>query len=278
VSIFFRAMVVADAQPANNDLMTFVRPPPITPEAAEKIAEMRSRVNAMTSLSPALQEWADDACLYRYLRARQGNVDRAMTLLEASFKWRHEFGVGQLLTEHMDDIRCLGQVGCNYVHGKDRSGRPVIYMKPRVTLKDPGTQRQQMRHLVYTLERAIAEMEGDVEKYVLLMDFNGYSMRNAPNISTQRETMSILQDQYPERLGLAVFVDAPFLFHQTFKLLRPFVDPVTAAKLVFVSGKEKESVLRSVFEPKTLEAEYGGEYTQPYSAEKYLSYTPKIRG
>ena len=29
---------------------------------------------------------------------------------------------------------------------------------------------------MYTLERAISEMDGDVEKYVLLIDFNGYSM------------------------------------------------------------------------------------------------------
>lgn len=43
-------------------------------------------------------------------------------------------------------------------------------------------------------------------------------------------------DQYPERLGLAVMVDAPFLFHQSFKMLKPFLDAVTVKKVVFVSG------------------------------------------
>ena len=38
--------------------------------------------------------------------------------------------------------------------------------------------------------------------------------------------------QYPERLGLAVCYCAPFLFNQSFKLIKPFIDPVTAAKLV----------------------------------------------
>eukprot|EP00667_Euglena_gracilis_P015778 EG_transcript_16452 len=253
----------------------FVRPPPMTDDTQCKVAEMRHRVDAL-GVPKDLAEWADDACLYRYLRARQLNVDKAMAMLENSLKWRQEFGVGKIMTENMDDIRYLGQVGCNYVHGKDQLGRPVIYMKPRVQLKDPGTQRQQMRHLVYTLERAIWSMENDVEKYVLLIDFNGYSMRTAPNISTQRETMSILQDQYPERLGLAVFVDAPFLFHQTFKLLRPFVDPVTAQKLVFTSGKEKEAFFRANFNLKTLEKEYFGEDAHQYDPEQYFATVPRI--
>ena len=37
-------------------------------------------------------------------------------------------------------------VGKNYVHGKDKMGRPVIYMKPRLTPKKMGTQAQQMRY------------------------------------------------------------------------------------------------------------------------------------
>lgn len=249
----------------------------MTEEAKQQIAEMRSRVEKM-DLTGGIAQWANDECLYRYLRARQYNVDKAMAMLENSIKWRQEFGVGLLLTEYDKDVKYLGQVGCNYVHGKDKLGRPIVYMKPRNQLKEAGTQKQQMRHLVYTLERAIWEMGPGVEKYVLLIDFNGYSIRNAPNISTQRETMAILQDQYPERLGMAVFVDAPFLFNQTFKLLRPFVDPVTAAKLVFISGKEKATFFPQHFEATTLEAEYHGEDERPYSADEYFAVQPEIRG
>lgn len=249
----------------------------MTDEAKTQVAEMRSRVDKM-KLVGGIAQWANDECLYRYLRARQYNVEKAMAMLENSVKWRQEFGVGLLQTEYDEDVKYLGQVGCNYVHGKDKLGRPVVYMKPRNQLKEAGTQKQQMRHLVYTLERAIWEMGPDVEKYVLLIDFGGYSIRNAPNIATQRETMSILQDQYPERLGMAVFVDAPFLFNQTFKLLRPFVDPVTAAKLVFVSGKEKATFFPQNFEMSTLEKEYHGEDSQTYSAAEYFSVQPQILG
>uniref|UniRef100_A0A7S1J558 CRAL-TRIO domain-containing protein n=1 Tax=Eutreptiella gymnastica TaxID=73025 RepID=A0A7S1J558_9EUGL len=227
------------------------------------------------ALDKDLRDWADDACLDRYLRARSYNVDKAEAMLAGSLKWRREFGTHKLLGEYMQDVQSEGAVGKMYVHGKDNMGRPVIYMKPRLD-QQKGTQVQQMRHLVYTLERAISMMENGVEKFVLLIDFNGYSLRNAPSISTQRETLSILQNQYPERLGLAVCYCAPFLFNQSFKLIKPFIDPVTAAKLAFVSEKEKVTYFSTHFPVSCLERDYSGDDPTEYNPAQYFAHTPAI--
>lgn len=58
----------------------------------------------------ALLEWLDDACLYRYLRARQGHVDKALAMLQNSVKWRQEFGVARLPTDHFSDVAVIGCV------------------------------------------------------------------------------------------------------------------------------------------------------------------------
>lgn len=78
-------------------------------------------------------------------------------------------------------------------------------------------------------------MENGVEKLILFIDFEAYSMRNTPSIKMMRETLTVLQvntiipntrifqfilakDYYPERLGLAVCLNAPTLFYTFYKV------------------------------------------------------------
>lgn len=51
-----------------------------------------------------------------------------------------------------------------------------------------------------------------------LIDFEGYSYRNAPPVTLAMKTLNILQNHYPERLGLAVCYHPPKLFSITWKV------------------------------------------------------------
>ena len=51
-----------------------------------------------------------------------------------------------------------------------------------------------------------------------LIDFKGYSLRTAPPVRTQIQTTQMLQNHYPERLGLAVCYHAPRLFSMAYKV------------------------------------------------------------
>jgi hypothetical protein len=54
-----------------------------------------------------------------------------------------------------------------------------------------------------------------------------------PSISTARQVLTILQTHYPERLGAAIIAHLPWLLYGFYKLINPFIDPVTRAKMVF---------------------------------------------
>ena len=70
---------------------------------------------------------------------------------------------------------------------------------------------------MYNIERAVAAIEArrgsaPDDKWTILLDFNGYSLFNAPPFETTKWTIKIVQDFYPERLHVAMMVDAPTLF------------------------------------------------------------------
>ncbi|OAX30630.1 hypothetical protein K503DRAFT_806963 [Rhizopogon vinicolor AM-OR11-026] len=58
-------------------------------------------------------------------------------------------------------------------------------------------------------------------------------------MAAARMVLYILQTHYPERLGLALITHLPWLLHTFYKLITPFIDPITKLKMVFnpVSNK-----------------------------------------
>lgn len=71
-------------------------------------------------------------------------------------------------------------------------------------------------------------------KMTWLLDHVGYNRKNQPPWKVSLLTLQIVQNHYPERLGRAVNFQPPFLFELFWKAIRPFVDPVTRDKVVFV--------------------------------------------
>ena len=139
----------------------------------------------------------------RYLRARDWHVDNAHKLLRNSLKWRRSFAPLDIDPASIDAEASSGKL---YVHGFDRCGRPVMYQKPR--RQNTKDYVSQVRHVAYFLEREMQSMDlsRGVEQHVVIIDFKGYSVFNAPPMNVTKEVMGILLDQYPERLAHAFMV------------------------------------------------------------------------
>lgn len=75
----------------------------------------------------------------------------------------------------------------------------------------------QIKYLVYCMENAILNLPENQEQMVWLIDFHGFSMSNI-SVKVTKETAHVLQEQYPERLGVAVLFDAPKIFEPFWKV------------------------------------------------------------
>lgn len=202
-------------------------------------------------------KFCTDACLRRYLEARNWNLEKAKKMLEDTLEWRSNYKPEKIC---WDDVAHEGETGkvsrANFV---DRSGRPVLIMRPGK--QNTKTGDGNVRHLVYLIENAILNLPDGQEQMSWLIDFTGYSI-NASNIQlkTTRDIVNVLQNHYPERLAIVVLYNPPKMFQALFKVLSYFIDPKTYLKIKFVYPNDKDSieVMKSYFDTENLPSEFGG--------------------
>ncbi|KAL5366089.1 CRAL-TRIO domain-containing protein [Aspergillus floccosus] len=167
-------------------------------------------------------------CLLRYLRATKWNVPEAIARLQRTLTWRREYGVAKLTPEY---ISVENETGKQVILGYDIHGRPCLYLLP----SNQNTEKsdRQIQHLVFMLERVIDLMGPDQETLALIVNYNETKSGQNASIGQAKQTLNFLQNHYPERLGRALVINMPFMIMGFFKLITPFIDPLTRLKLKF---------------------------------------------
>ncbi|KAF9158773.1 hypothetical protein BGX21_003193, partial [Mortierella sp. AD011] len=134
--------------------------------------------------------------------------------------------------------------GKMFVSGFDKTSRPLLYMKPR--LETTAASPAQIRHVVFHLEVAIALMPKGVQSLCIVIDFEDVSMTKTPGAGIAREILNVLGTHYPERLGKGYIIHAPWFFWPFYKMVSPFMDPVTREKINFVDIKKQKHSHKSI--------------------------------
>ncbi|KAI8578866.1 hypothetical protein K450DRAFT_244883 [Umbelopsis ramanniana AG] len=219
-----------------------------------------------------------DNTLRRYLRARKWDELAAIKMLEATVQWRRTEKPECYDPEY---ISPEAETGKMYFSGFDKTGRPIWIMRPR--LENSKNAERQVKHIIFSLERAIRLMPAGVENISIIVDFKDASSGHSPSVATCKKFLDILGNHYPERLGKAFVVSAPWVFHATFKIISVFMDPVTLAKIKFAIDKKDDSekerqksqtenewvFLEDYIDVNQLESVYGGTYNFKYDFDVY---------
>ncbi|XP_026659316.2 phosphatidylinositol transfer protein 3 [Phoenix dactylifera] len=229
-----------------------------------KINELRVAIGPLSGRSI---QYCTDACLRRYLEARNWDADKSKKMLEETLKWRSTYKPEEI---RWDEIASEGETGKVYrANFHDREGRTVLVMKP--AKQNTASHDNQLRHLVYLLENAILNLPEGQEQMLWLIDFTGWSLSNSVPTKTARETANILQNHYPERLTAAFLYNPPRIFEAFWKIVKYFLDPKTFQKVKFVYPKKEESMelFRRYFDVEILPVEFGGKSKVQYDHEEF---------
>lgn len=233
-------------------------------ERQAKINELRA---AIGPLSGHALKFCSDACLRRYLEARNWNVHKSKKMLEETLRWRATYQPEEI---HWDEVAMEGETGKVYrADFHDRFRRSVLILNP--AKQNTTSEENQLRHLVYLLENAIINLPPDQEQMVWLIDFNGWSLTNYVPVKTVRETTNILQNHYPERLAAAILYNPPRIFEAFWKIVKYFLDSKTFEKVKFVYPKNEEcsSFMQQVFDFDKLPTAFGGNNESEYDNEEF---------
>ncbi|KAF5391499.1 hypothetical protein D9757_002415 [Collybiopsis confluens] len=204
--------------------------------------------------------WLSYECQLRYLRATKWKVDEAIKRLESTLKWRRGFGLYNHVTPEYIEPEAV--TGKEILFGFDAHGRPAFYMVP--SRQNTTESTRQVEFAFFMLERAIDLMDVGVESLDLLINFADKAKN--PSMSTARTVLSILQTHYPERLGKALVINVPYLVNLFFKIITPFIDPVTVQKLKFNPNVVQEQIFA---ENQVMKDYWGGNQDFEYQHEKY---------
>uniref|UniRef100_A0A0E0JGR4 CRAL-TRIO domain-containing protein n=1 Tax=Oryza punctata TaxID=4537 RepID=A0A0E0JGR4_ORYPU len=192
-------------------------------------------------------------------------------MMKSAVKWRTSYKPEKI---YWDDIAHEAETGKIYrADYKDKHGRTVLVLRPG--LENTTSGKGQIKYLVYCLEKAIMNLTEDQEKMVWLTDFQSWTLGSTP-LKVTRETVNVLQDCYPERLGLAILYNPPRIFESFWKIVKPFLDHETYKKVKFVysSDKESQKIMADVFDLDKLDSAFGGRNPATF---EYNSYAERMR-
>ncbi|MFS7941213.1 putative CRAL-TRIO lipid binding domain-containing protein [Helianthus anomalus] len=120
------------------------------------------------------------------------------------------------------------------------------------------------------MENAILNLPSDQEQMIWLIDFQGFNLSHV-SIKSTKETAFILQEQYPERLALAILYNPPKFFEPFYKVVKPFLEPKTANKVKFVYSDDPntKTIMENLFWIEELESAFGGKHEEHFDIKKY---------
>ncbi|UJR07949.1 hypothetical protein I4U23_012228 [Adineta vaga] len=177
-----------------------------------------------------------DVILLRWLRARKWQVSSAVEMMMDTLNWRHDWGVRKLMNRGEDELNIEEWSSGKFYHmGKDKIGRPVSYVHAEGHIRGEYPIEATEKCLILFMELGRDFAEYPVEDGTIILDMGNVGLKNL-DYQYIKFMINATQNYYPECLGLALIVNAPWTFSTVWNVIRRWLDPVVESKIRFVKN------------------------------------------
>ena len=228
-------------------------------ERLEAIQECQHRVPAPPA--DALGGESIDSNTYaRFLSATGWNVDRAVSMLEQDIEWRLRYRPRalrpkdvrracslrgfQVLMRGSGDAKKLRPGVLHPPHTLPalqhwrftRSGMPITCVHAGQWHPETLSREERVKFIAYHMEHYVRRMPKtqrgkQVQRACLIIDLSGFRLSTLPAI---KETIAVLRDHYPSRLGVAAIINVPTSMRRVWQVVRVLLDKQILEKFHFL--------------------------------------------
>lgn len=176
----------------------------------------------------------DEHNLRRFLVARDNDLDKSYEMAAAAIKWRSEIKPSTLT---VSDFVTANSQGVWRFAGYAKNSWPVMLVRTSLFEQGCYSTEEYVRYIAYMMEKNIERMDpsnANGQRHFIIFDL--HEMNYNTDYAKLRELIRIANDYHPERLGIALVVNASTLFWGLWKIMSPWMDTYTSEKVkVFTS-------------------------------------------
>jgi len=199
---------------------------------------LKNDMNTLMDENPAWsKDWLSDDLLRRFLRTFETVRETTLKITEY-FEWR--------VVQNVDDInpsdpilKKLLAAHSNIIldDATDRCGRPIMIIRAR-NHKKTETPEEIFKSAIYYLESLCARCDRtELKEFCMVYDLGGFTSENM-DFPLAQKYFKALKDYYPERVGVALIINYPFLIHSVWMVIKLWLTRRLRSKFIFCGREE----------------------------------------
>jgi len=190
----------------------------------------------------------------RFLRMQKGDREKAKAAFAATFKWREEHDVNNILARPHPKFDLCKRIFPVFIPGRDLSNNLIVVQRPGMMNFDLAhkhniTTDDLLMHYVYVCEYCWNILQPGPPDGVMttVMDLKGVSFslfRDKDARDFLRKFVAMMSENYPQRSHKTLIINAPSWANMAYKIVKPLLRESTKEKIsLHNGGAEQDRVL-----------------------------------